>query len=253
MRSTIVAAAACLGLVIPVLAQDYPDQNRGSYQNSGNRDRNYDRDQGYNYPGRIPAGTQIKVRTNDDINVRDRADGRIYTGTVADNVLGENGTLLIPKGANAELIAENVGNGEMSVDLESVTVRGHRYMVAAQAYDRARHVGLGKNRRTGEYVGGGALLGTVIGALAGGGKGAAIGALAGAGAGAGGEVLTRGRALRIPAETVLTFRLDQPLDIGRGRYTRDNGYDRNGYHYHGDYYHRAEPQQDNGQYQSPPR
>ena len=42
-------------------------------------------------------------------------------------------------------------------------------------------------------------------------------------------MLTRGREVRVPAETLLTFRLDQPL-----RYVEspDNGYMRNGYHYH---------------------
>jgi hypothetical protein len=54
--------------------------------------------------------------------------------------------------------------------------------------------GLGANKRTGAFVGGTALLGTVIGAIAGGGNGAAIGAVAGAGAGAGAQVLTRGPA-----------------------------------------------------------
>lgn len=248
-KKTMLTMAACLGLVVPLLAQDYPDQSSRPRQNSGNSD--YDHNQNHNYPDRIPADTQIKVRTNDTIDVRDRADNRIYTGTVAEDVAGENGNVLIPRGANAELIVENTGNNDMSVDLESVTIRGHRYMVAAAAYDRARHTGLGKNKRTGEYVGGGALLGTIVGAIAGGGKGAAIGALAGAGAGAGGEILTHGRAVRIPAETVITFRLDQPLDIGRGSYSRDNGYDRNGYHYHTDYYHRDQSQQ-NDQNQSSP-
>src|SRR5438045_7124252 len=49
-----------------------------------------------------------------------------------------------------------------------------------------------KNKRTGEYVGGGAILGAIIGGIAGGGKGAAIGAGAGAAAGAGAQVLTKG-------------------------------------------------------------
>ena len=71
--------------------------------------------------------------------------------------------------------------------------------------------GLGANKRTGKFVGGGALLGTVLGAIAGGSRGAAIGALAGGAAGAGGEVLTRGRALHIPPETILRFRLDYPV------------------------------------------
>ena len=87
-------------------------------------------------------------------------------------------------------------------------------------------------------MGGGALFGSIIGGIAGGGKGAAIGALAGGAAGAGAQAITRGPVLHIPAETVLAFRLEQPLEIGTGPYTRDNGYDREGYHYHNDYYRR---------------
>ncbi|MBZ5722786.1 MAG: hypothetical protein LAO03_20800 [Acidobacteriia bacterium] len=55
------------------------------------------------------------------------------------------------------------------------------------------------------------VLGTLIGAIAGGGKGAAIGAAAGAATGAGAEVLTRGKSVKVPAETTLRFKLDQPL------------------------------------------
>jgi len=66
-------------------------------------------------------------------------------------------------------------------------------------------------------VGGGAALGTLLGALAGGGKGAAIGAIAGAAAGGGVQVLTKGREIRVPAETVLHFRLDQPLHLHEAR------------------------------------
>ena len=55
--------------------------------------------------------------------------------------------------------------------------------------------------QTNEMVGGGAVLGTLIGAIAGGGKGAAIGAVARAGAGAGTQVLTRGKTVKVPAET----------------------------------------------------
>ena len=46
-----------------------------------------------------------------------------------------------------------------------------------------------------------------------GGKGAAIGAGAGAGAGAVTQVATKGGAIRVSAETVLTFQLDKPVKI----------------------------------------
>jgi hypothetical protein len=62
-------------------------------------------------------------------------------------------------------------------------------------------------------VGGGAALGTIIGAIAGGGSGALAGAAIGAGAGAVTQVLTKGDRVRVPAETVLNFRLDQPIQL----------------------------------------
>ncbi|MFI5173779.1 MAG: BON domain-containing protein, partial [Terriglobia bacterium] len=62
-------------------------------------------------------------------------------------------------------------------------------------------------------IGGGAALGAVIGAIAGKGKGVAIGAVSGAAAGTAVQVLTKGNQIKIPAETRLSFRLDQPVTI----------------------------------------
>jgi hypothetical protein len=219
----------CLGVSLSTFAQQYPND-----RNSRDREQTF---QG-NYTDVIPAGTQVRVRSDQTIDARDRSDGRIFPGTVAENVMGQDGRVVIPRGAKAELVVLNVSQDDLAVDLESITVEGRRYMVGAEAYDNARHTGVGANKRTGKYVGGGAIFGTIVGAIAGGGKGAAIGALAGGAAGAGAQTLTRGRAIRIPAETVLTFRLDQALEVGRPPYDRDNGIDRDGYHYHDDYYHR---------------
>jgi outer membrane lipoprotein SlyB len=109
-----------------------------------------------------------------------------------------------------------------------LTVNGERYAVQVGADRVESRESVGANRRTGEFVGGGAVLGTIIGAIAGGGKGAAIGAAAGAAGGAGAEIATSGRIVRIPAESVLTFRLERPLEMG----VPDSGSDRNGVHYH---------------------
>ena len=185
----------------------------------------------------VPAGTNITVRTNERIDIRNASDGRVYTGVVDQDVRDEHGDVAIPRGANVELMGRNIGRDEVALDLESMSVGGRRYIVRAgeESYSGSEKDGIGKNQRTAKYVGGGALLGTIIGAIAGGGKGAAIGALAGGAAGAGGQVLTRGRDVRVPAESLLTFRLQQPLTIGRGEYGRDRGYDRDGHHYHDDY------------------
>lgn len=176
----------------------------------------------------VPNGTRISVRTNETITASS-GNGRVYSGVVSSDVMGTDGNVAIPRGANAELMVRRAGNDEVAVDLESVSVGGRRYVVAASESTSGGRAGLGKNKRTGEYVGGGALLGTVIGAIAGGGRGAAIGALAGGAAGAGTQVLTRGKSLRVPAESILTFRLEQPLSVSTGP---DRGYTRNGRHYH---------------------
>jgi len=174
----------------------------------------------------IPAGTKIQVRANDTIDARDRLDGRIYTGSVSEDVLGRDGQVLIPRGAPAELAVRRMGQNDLAIDLDSVTVAGKRYSVDASTAD-SRRDGVGANKRTGEFVGGGALLGTVLGAIAGGGKGAAIGAAAGGAAGAGAQTLTRGNSVHVPAESVLSFRLERALDV-----FPDAGYDRDGRHYH---------------------
>jgi len=187
----------------------------------------------YSYTGQektVAAGTQVPVRVDEGINASDN-DGRIYTGVVAQNVMDQSGAVAIPAGSTAELIFRGTSNRELLLDLESVTVNGQRYALSVdptQGTTAVQKEGLGANERTAKYVGGGALLGTIIGAIAGGGKGAAIGAAAGAGAGAGGQVLTRGRSVNIPPESVITFRLQEPLYLG----IADNGYDRSGHHYH---------------------
>jgi hypothetical protein len=190
------------------------------------------------YGDSIPAGTRIPIRIDDAIDVRVPCDGQIFTGTVSEDVMSSTSSLMIPRGARAELIVQNTGDNEGTVDLDSISFEGRRYMVNAEKYDLSRRTGVGANKRTAKYMGGGAIFGTIVGALAGGGKGAAIGAAAGGAAGAGAQTLTRGNAIRVPAETVITFKLDEPLQLGVDPYNNDRGYDEDGHHYHNDYYHR---------------
>jgi hypothetical protein len=176
-------------------------------------------------PTRLEGGTNIPVRVDEAIST-ERADGRVFTGTVDQDVRGIDGRLAIPRGSSVELIVRAARDGDLILDLESVVVYGQRYALDAEA-DRveARRE---PNRRTGEAAGGGAVLGAIIGAIAGGGKGAAIGAGAGAAIGAGAEIATHGRRVRIPPESLLTFRLDRPLTMG----IVDPGTIRDRYHYH---------------------
>lgn len=177
---------------------------------------------------RIEPGTELAVRTNETIRT-DHVDGRIFTGVVDHDVVGDNGRVAIPRGSSVELTVRQARDQDLILDLESVTVEGQRYAVDAGA-DRVDSTpskdSVGANERTGKYVGGGAILGAILGAAAGGGKGAAIGAGVGAGVGAGAEIATSGREVRIPSESIIRFRIDRPLTVrvaedGDGRDRRD--------------------------------
>jgi hypothetical protein len=107
-----------------------------------------------------------------------------------------------------------VGSNQVALALQSVSVNGRVYNVVSNTNTEAGDDrGIGANKRTAKMTGGGALLGTVIGAIAGGGKGALIGAVVGGAGGAAAQVLTRGKEVKVPAESMLTFRLDQPLTL----------------------------------------
>jgi hypothetical protein len=167
---------------------------------------------GWSRTSAIPAGTEILVRTIDSIDVRRPDPKQHFLASIERDVLDSQGRVAMPRGSAAHLIAHDVGNGDIAIDLRSVSVNGRRYILNSSNLSGVHtRDGIGANQRTGAFVGGGALLGTVLGAIAGGGRGAAIGALAGGAAGAGTQVLTRGPKLQIPSETVLSFRLDQPV------------------------------------------
>jgi hypothetical protein len=138
---------------------------------------------------------------------------------VIQDVTGSAGEVLIPKDSPAELVIRHASSGgttgssEVALDLESITVNGRHYRVNTGEVTESGKQGIGKNRRTAEMVGGGAALGTLLGAIAGGGKGAAIGAVAGGAAGGTAQVLTKGKQVKVPAETILRFQLDKPLHL----------------------------------------
>jgi hypothetical protein len=163
----------------------------------------------------LPPGTEIALRTEQRIDSREVVEGQTFPAEIAEDVRDTDGSIAIPRGSDASLITRRLeGNGDITLDVQSIMVEGRRYRVSTEDQElQNRRDGVGANRRTGEYVGGGAALGAIIGAIAGGGKGAAIGAVAGAGAGAGTQIMTRGKEVHVPAEAVIRFRLDRPLRL----------------------------------------
>src|SRR5215472_13361655 len=167
----------------------------------------------------LAAGTELPVRTEETIDSGRAAEGQTFAAEIATDVRDADGVILIPRGANAQIVIKSASRGgkirgasDLVLDLKSVSVEGQQYFLNTSDIEEKGHAGVGKNKRTGEFAGGGAAIGAIIGAIAGGGKGAAIGAGAGAGAGALGEIVTKGR-IKVPAETVLTFKLESALRV----------------------------------------
>jgi len=164
----------------------------------------------------LPAGTRIRVRLDQDLGSKISQAGDSFTATIADDVV-VNGQTLIPRGLRAEgtvidakPLGRFKGGAYLAIRLERVQTRWGSYPVATSTIDRVEK---GKGKRTALFAGGGAGLGALIGGLAGGGKGALIGALAGGGAGTAGTAFTGNRQILLPAETLLTFRLDHSVHI----------------------------------------
>jgi len=161
-----------------------------SFASAQYRDRDRDRDR----ITTLVPGTVIPVRTNEAIDVR-KGDYRVYMGVVDQDVRGDDGHLAIPRGSNVELIVRFSRDNDLILDLDSVMVNGERYAPKADT----KRV---ESRLDDSVVGG------IIGAISGG--------------------QARGEAVRVPRDTVVTFRLRRPLDMG----IPDRGVMREGRHYH---------------------
>ncbi len=162
----------------------------------------------------VPAGTQIDVRTDVPIDTTRDTAGMEYAATVQNNVRDSTGVVSIPAGTRAKLQVIDASQGGIhgqayAVDLYAVLVNGTPYRVDSSSVGGQEGVGL--NKRTALFGGGGLALGSLLGAAFGGGTGAAIGALAGGAGGIGTQMFTHGKTVKIPAETVLSFQLQRTL------------------------------------------
>lgn len=165
----------------------------------------------------LPAGTVLPVTLTESLDSKKAAANDVFHATLASDVM-YHGMVAIPRGTpvlgqvvDAKKAGHFKGEALLSIELTQMTLRGRKIGIMTDTYKQEGAEGRGKN--TAEKTGGGALFGALVGALAGGGKGAAIGALAGGGAGAGVNAVTRGREVRIPSESRLEFRLQEPLTV----------------------------------------
>lgn len=153
----------------------------------------------------MPAGTYLRIRTTEVIDSRKSGIAQLFSGVVDRDVEAAGG-VTVPRGASAQLLIRQVAadeavSREMVLDVESITIAGRRYQTTAAP---AVTQGTGG-------VSSGSASGTIIGSMTGNGTGFA-GVLSGSGED-GGDVATRGPEVRVPAQTLLEFRLERAVTL----------------------------------------
>lgn len=156
----------------------------------------------------IPSGTTIQVRIIDKLNSEENQVGDTFHGTLEEPITVD-GKELYPKGADVSGRVSDVHPsgrlsepGELDLVLGTVTsgnlsssLRVEPLVIKGESHTKSNVT----------KIGGGAALGTIIGAIAGGGKGAAIGAGVGGAAGTGAAAATGKKPATVEPEAVLTF------------------------------------------------
>jgi hypothetical protein len=164
----------------------------------------------------IPAGQSLLVRMIDGVDSSKNHVGDVFHASletdlyIGNSIVARKGTDVYGRLAQAQEAGHLSGSSELQLELTRIVIDGKDYPVVSSDYSLK---GKGRGSDTAKKVGGGAVAGAIIGAIAGGGRGAAIGAGVGSAAGGGVQVFTRGQQVKVPSETLLEFRLQQPATV----------------------------------------
>ena len=143
-------------------------------------------------PGVIPPGTAFVVRTDDAVRTHRAYRGTVYAARVAEDILDQNGTVLIPKDSPVQLAVRSlgylgpggVGMWELTIDVRAVTVNGVMYPVETHKGIPSAG-GLGLSGYTGQWLGGEVA----------------------------GPVITSGRRINVPPDALLAFHIQDPIRL----------------------------------------
>jgi hypothetical protein len=165
----------------------------------------------------VPAGTVLVIRTTDFLSSDKNKAGDPFTAVLDQPlivngwVVARRGQVLVGKVKDAKKAGRIKGTSELEVEITDITaVDGRQLPILTELWKASGGTSHGQDAATiGTTTGAGAL----IGAAADWGTGAAIGAGAGAAVGIGAVLLTRGRPTIVEPETLLSFRLVDPMKI----------------------------------------
>jgi hypothetical protein len=164
----------------------------------------------------LPVGTAIPVRITQTLDSATTQTGDKFTGEIATDLIVD-GMVVLPQGTPVtghvdavQDAAHYKGSSLLTISLSAIDRKGTHIEVSTESYTKQ---GEGRGKNTAEKVGAGAAVGAILGGILGGGRGAAIGTAAGAGVGAGSNTVTRGQQVQIASETVVRFRLLDPIIV----------------------------------------
>ena len=166
--------------------------------------------------GRLESGTDIQVRLEQPLSSRSARLEDRFEATVV-RPIRSGSRVIIPSGSRvrgivqaAEAAERPAKAGRLDLTFDTLTLPGGSRMDI-----RTRVISIKEDIDRGDTIkkaGMGALLGAVLGKVVGGTKGALIGVVVGGG---GAVVATKGDDVELPEGSVLTLRLERPLDVRR--------------------------------------
>lgn len=165
----------------------------------------------------VPENTTIRVALIDSIATDRNQSGDTFEASLAEPVM-VGGKVAVDKGVRVRGRITSIedsgrvkGRAHIAMVLTEIEGSGGSVAIATSSFSAEAQPDR-KRDATMAAIGAGA--GAVVGGLIGGKKGAVIG---GAGGGTGAVLATKGKELRYPSETRLSFKLREPLTIASGR------------------------------------
>ena len=164
----------------------------------------------------IPAGTLLRVLLIDAVGSDSSSAGDRFLASLAE-AISVDGRTLLPKGTEVRGRVVSVADSGRVKGLASIRLaltdimQGNRAI--AITTDTFTATAESSTSRDAAIIAGGAGVGAAIGAIAGGKKGAGIGAIAGGGGGTGVVLGTKGKEIRYPPETRLSFTLANSVQM----------------------------------------